>query len=151
MSHPDQLPRLVGQEVIGMRRIVAVVLGTGLAANGLVMLAVPAGWYDAVPSVPETGPLNPHFVRDISAAYFVAGAALAWFAIDRLARPAALVAAMFLAVHAVVHLCDAVAGREHAHQLIIDLPTVFLPPALAIWIVWPPLRGGATWSKGEVQ
>ena len=134
-----------------MRTIVAWVLGIGLAANGLAMLAVPAGWYDAVPGVPETGPFNPHFVRDIGAAYLIAGAAIAWFAIERHARPAAQVAATFLVFHALVHLWDAVAGREHAHRLIVDLPTVFLPPALAIWIVWSSASRGATSTKGVRQ
>jgi hypothetical protein len=132
-----------------MRTIVAWLLGIGLAANGLAMLAVPAGWYDAVPGVPETGPFNPHFVRDIGAAYLVAGAAIVWFAIDRHARPAAQAAAAFLVLHALVHLWDAVAGREHAHQLLVDLPTVFLPPALATWIVWSSASRGATSTKGE--
>jgi len=121
-----------------MRVIVAWIVGLGLIANGLTMLAVPDAWYAFVPGVPETGPLNPHFVRDIGAAYLVAGATLVWFAIDRAARPAALAGAAFLAIHALVHLWDTAAGREHAHQLFVDLPTVFLPPVLAIWIVWPP-------------
>jgi hypothetical protein len=151
MSQTVLLPRLVRQEAIGMRRIVAWVLGIGLASNGLVMLAVPAGWYDAVPGVSETGPFNPHFVRDIGVTYLVAGAALVSFAIDRLARPAALAAAAFLALHGFVHLSDAIAGREHAHQLLIDFPTVFLPPALAILITWPPVSRGATPTKGEGQ
>lgn len=134
-----------------MRKIVAWVLGIGLAANGLAMLAAPAGWYVAVPGVAETGPFNPHFVRDIGAAYLVAGLAVIWFAIDRLARPAALAAAAFLAFHALVHLWDAVAGREHAHQLLVDLPTVFLPPVLAAWIVWSSASRGATSTKGVGQ
>ena len=49
---------------------------------------------------------------------------------------AAEAAAVFLVLHAAVHLWDVVAGREPASQLPADLPTVFLPPALAIWIVW---------------
>jgi hypothetical protein len=134
-----------------VRKIVAWMLGIGLAANGLVMLAGPAGWNDAVPGVPETGPYNPHFVRDIGAAYLVAGGAIVWFAIDRLARPATQAAAAFLVVHALVHLWDAVAGRERAHQLLVDLPTVFLPPALAIWIVWSSASRGATSTKGVRQ
>ncbi len=120
-----------------MRRVVALILGIGLAANGLIMLADPSGWYAMVPGVIETGPFNAHFVRDVGVAYLVAGAALAWVARDPAARPAALAAAAFLALHALVHLWDAAAGREHVHQLVIDLPAVFLPPALAIWIAWP--------------
>jgi uncharacterized protein YjeT (DUF2065 family) len=120
-----------------MRAIVAWIVGLGLVANGLTMLAVPDAWYGLVPGVPQTGPFNPHFVRDIGAAYLVAGASLVWFALDRAARPAAFAGAAFLAIHALVHLWDAAAGREHVHQLLIDLPTIFLPPALAIWITWP--------------
>jgi hypothetical protein len=121
-----------------MRAIAAWIVGLGLIANGLTMLAIPDAWYASVPGVAQTGPFNPHFVRDIGAAYLVTGAALVWLAIDRAARPAAQAGAAFLAVHALVHLWDAVAGREHVHQLLVDLPTVFLPPALAIWIAWSP-------------
>ncbi len=121
-----------------VRPIIAWIVGLILIANGLTMLAVPEAWYALVPGVPQTGPFNPHFVRDIGAAYLVAGGTLVWFAIDRSARPAALAGAAFLAIHAGVHVWDAAAGREHAHQLFVDLPAIFLPPALAIWIAWPP-------------
>jgi hypothetical protein len=126
------------QEARTMRRIVAWIVGLSLITNGLTMLAVPDAWYVLVPGVPQTGPLNPHFVRDIGTAYLIAGATLVWFAIDRAAWPAAVAGAAFLAIHALIHLWDAAAGREHAHQLLVDLPTVFLPPVLAIWIAWPP-------------
>jgi uncharacterized protein YjeT (DUF2065 family) len=121
-----------------IRAIAAWIVGIGLVANGLTMLAIPDTWYALVPGVPQTGPFNPHFVRDIGAAYLVAGVTLVWFAVDRAKRPAAQAGATFLAIHALVHLWDAAAGREHAHQLLVDLPTVFLPPALAIWIAWSP-------------
>ena len=120
-----------------MRVAVAWILGITLAINGLAMLGWPGGWYQAVPGVPATGPFNPHFVRDIGCAYLAAGAALVWVALRPVARPAALIAAAFLGVHALVHLWDALAGREHAHNLLVDLPSVFLPPLLAIWIVAP--------------
>jgi len=134
-----------------MRDLVAWMLGFGLAANGLIMLGFPAGWYASVPGVAESGSFNPHFIRDIGAAYLVAGVALAWFARDRNARAAAQAAAAFLALHALVHLWDAAAGREHLHQLLIDLPTIFLPPALAIWIAWTPRGRGALSAKGEAR
>jgi uncharacterized protein YjeT (DUF2065 family) len=120
-----------------MRRVLAVVLGIGLVLNALLMLALPAAWYAAVPGVTQTGPLNLHFVRDIGAAYLVAGAALCGFATTPKARPAAQAAAAFLALHALVHLWDAAAGREQIQQLLLDLVTVFLPAVLAAWISWP--------------
>ena len=134
-----------------MRAIVAWLLGLGLMANGLVMLGVPADWYAWVPGVADTGPLNEHFVRDIGVAYLVAGASLVWFAIDAGGRPAAQAGAAFLALHALIHLWDAAAGREHVHQLFIDLPTVFLPPALALWIAWAPRDRGSIMAKGEAR
>jgi hypothetical protein len=107
-----------------MRKILALILGAGLAAKGLFMLGDPAAWYAAVPGVPMTGPLNPHFVRDIGCAYCVA-------------RAAALAGGAFLALHALVHLWDWASGREMLDHLIADLPAVFAPPALALWLAWP--------------
>lgn len=119
-----------------MRRMVACILGLALAVNGLVMLGWPAAWYAAIPGVPATGPFNPHFVRDIGAAYLVAGAALIAFAGAPGVLPAAQTAAGFLTLHALVHLWDAAAGREHGQQLLVDLPAIFLPAALAISVAW---------------
>ena len=130
-----------------MRAVVAGIIGVALAVNGLFMLAAPAAWYVTVPGVSGTGPFNAHFVRDIGAAYCVAGAALALFAATLKARAAAQAAAAFLALHAFVHLWDAAAGREHVHQLLIDGPTVLLPPLLAIWIAWSPAGRGADAAK----
>jgi uncharacterized protein YjeT (DUF2065 family) len=120
-----------------MRSMLAWILGIGLAVNGLMMLGAPAAWYAAVPGVAETGPFNPHFVRDIGAAYLAAGGSLLWFAAQPAARAVAQAGAAFLTLHALIHVWDAAAGRAHVHRLLADLPAVFLPPALAIWIAWP--------------
>jgi hypothetical protein len=137
MSQTIRLPRPIGAEEVTMRNVLAWVLGTGLAINGIAMLAAPAGWYAAIPGVAETGPFNPHFVRDIGVAYLAAGAPFLWFAMRPAARAAAQAGAAFLALHALIHVWDAAAGREHAHQLLTDLPAIFLPAVLAIWIAWP--------------
>jgi hypothetical protein len=137
MSQTIRLPRRIGAEEVTMRTMLTWILGIGLAINGIMMVAAPAAWYMAVPGVPETGPFNPHFVRDIGAAYLVTGAALLWLAAQKAARAAAQAGAAFLTLHALIHLSDAAAGREHVHQLLIDLPAVFLPAALAIWIARP--------------
>jgi hypothetical protein len=75
------------QETNGMRVIIAWALGLGLGANGLAMLCLPAHWYAAVPGVADTGPFNPHFIRDIGLAYVVAATTLVWFALDRTPPP----------------------------------------------------------------
>lgn len=117
------------------RITVAIGLGLLLAANGLFMLADSASWYAMVPGVPETGPFNPHFVRDIGAVYVVAGGALAVLALDERAVPAALAGALFLTLHALVHVADAIAGRLHTDHILSDLVTVFAPAVIAFWLV----------------
>jgi hypothetical protein len=116
------------------RIAVAVGLGLILAANGVLMLVDPAGWYALVPGVPETGPLNPHFVRDIGCAYLVTGLALAGLALGEAARAAALAGAGFLTLHALVHVGDAIAGHAHGDHVLLELATVFAPAVIALWL-----------------
>jgi len=120
-----------------MRTKLAWVLGLLAAANGVFMLLATAAWYASVPGVPNTGPFNAHFIRDIGAAFLVAGGSLVWFARDARARPAALACAAFFVLHALVHLTDAITGRESTYQAVHDLPTVYLGALLALWIAWP--------------
>jgi len=120
-----------------MRTKLTWVLGLLAAANGVFMLVAPAAWYAIVPGVPDTGPFNTHFIRDIAAAFLVAGGALVWCARDARARPAALGSAAFFTLHALVHLSDAITGRESIYQAVHDLPTVYLGALLALWIAWP--------------
>jgi uncharacterized membrane protein HdeD (DUF308 family) len=121
-----------------MRWVLMLLLGLVLAANGLFMLVDPAAWYALAPGVPETGPLNPHFVRDIGCAYAVAGAALIGNAFEERQRAAALAGALFLTLHALVHVADAVAGREHAEHALAELVTIFVPAVIALWLVLSP-------------
>ena len=118
-----------------IRITMAIGLGLALAANGFLMLVDPGTWYALVPGVPETGPLNPHFVRDIGCAYLVTGLALAALAFGDGARPAAFAGALFLILHALVHVADAMSGRAHADHVLADLATVFAPAAIALWLV----------------
>lgn len=109
-----------------------VTLAAGLAGNGLAMLLAPATWYHAVPGVIYTGPLNTHFVRDIGAAYLCAGVGLAWRAwCGPVAAPAAWLGALFLLLHAGVHLAEVLLGICGWGQWLADVPGVTLPALAA--------------------
>lgn len=127
-----------------MRTVLIFGLGGLLALNGLVMLAAPDAWYALCPGVRMTGPFNGHFVRDIGAAYVAAGVGVAWFAARPAARAAALIAVLFLAAHALIHFTDLLFGREAWSEVLIDLPAIYLPPALAAWLVWSHPKQGVT-------
>jgi hypothetical protein len=120
-----------------MRKAMLWTIGLLQLAVGVTMLFGPQSFYDLAPGVNETGPFNPHFVRDVGSAFLVAGAGLLWFARDARARPAALVGAAFLALHALVHVWDGLAGRERPAHLVHNLPLLIGFAALALWLAWP--------------
>ncbi len=108
------------------------VFGLGTTANALWMLAGPMHWYTDLPAgVPDTGPFNPHFVRDIGCAFLTVGVAQVWAAFDRRSRvPLVVVSALFLALHALLHVYDTLSGAlDHTHWW-LDLPGVYLPAAV---------------------
>jgi hypothetical protein len=122
-----------------MKRILVAALALFTGLNGLAMLLAGRAWYGAVPGVTETGPFNPHFVKDIGAAYLAAGVGLAWLAIARSPRGlgAAFAGALFLALHAGIHLVEAVGAPTGLSDLARDAPGVILPAILALWVAWP--------------
>ncbi|MFN3584534.1 hypothetical protein [Phenylobacterium sp.] len=108
-------------------------LAAALGGNGLVMLFSSQAWYDAVPGVPATGPFNAHFVRDIGAAYLVAGLGAAWFAWRPREGWAALAAgALFLTFHAGIHVYDAACGATPWADVAQDFTGVYLLAALPL-------------------
>lgn len=119
------------------RPIARLLLALILAVNGAAMLFVPSLWYQLIPGVTGTGPLNVHFVRDIGCAYLCAGAAFAWLSRDPRAWPAALTGSAFLLLHALVHVAEAVSGTFSLSHFLRDLPGVFLLPLAAAWLAWP--------------
>lgn len=122
-----------------MRRVLACVLGVGLCANGLTMLAGLLLWRGGIPG--ESRPLSALIHRDIGVAYGVAGVALIGYAIRRDGRAAARAGATFLVLHGQVHggLRGAVhrrasaAWRGQAGRPPVDGTSPFLPPLLALW------------------
>jgi hypothetical protein len=93
----------------------------------------PQWWYGAVPGVIATGPFNPHFVRDIGAAYLVTALGLGWFAArPREGWPALAAGAAFLTLHAAIHVYDATCGGRPLQDLVRDFAGVYLTAALAL-------------------
>jgi hypothetical protein len=106
--------------------------GVGNLANGVWMLADPAHWYLNLPArVPDFGPLNEHFVRDIGCAFSLIGLLLlAAIARPAWRLPACVVAAAFYGLHALVHVIDTTRGLVGPEHWGIDLPGVYVPAAL---------------------
>jgi hypothetical protein len=100
--------------------------------NALWMLADPASWYQNLPArVPDTGPLNPHFVRDIGCAFAAVSLGFCLAAEVPAARRGALyVGTLFYGFHALLHVADILTGRLPADHWWVDLPGVFVPALL---------------------
>lgn len=113
----------------------AIVLGIAAEANGLFMLASPAGWYFAVPGVTTTGAFNQHFVRDIGLIFLLLGAAFLLGAAKPRQRVLAWgVSALWLAGHALFHLWEVAVGICGPAVLVRDFPAVSLPAILGLLI-----------------
>jgi hypothetical protein len=125
-------------------RIAFVVLGVMSLGNGLYMLAAPDHWFHEMPAaIPDTGPMNPHFVRDVGVVYALAGAGLLWAALNiARAYPVLVMAALFYAGHAALHVADILTGHLPADHWGIDFSGVFLPAIILCTIAWPPV-----WKK----
>ena len=115
--------------------LVYLVLGAGMILNACWMFIDPGHWYAELPAaVPDTGPLNAHFVRDVGCAFLAAGVALVWAALDAPRRlPLVGTAAIFLTGHAVLHVYDTATGAlPHSHWW-LDFPGVYLPALVLVW------------------
>ena len=114
--------------------IVLGLFGLGNVLNGAWMLYDPPHWYATLPAgVPDFGPLNEHFVRDIGCIFFLLGAALVAAAfLPRWRLPAAAASAAFLVLHAVVHVVDTMRGLVGPEHWTIDIPGVYAPAALLV-------------------
>lgn len=120
-----------------MRNSLCWILGAVLIVNGLAMVFATDLWFNSVPSVPATGPLNGHFVRDVGCAYLVCGAALIWLVFNPAAWPAAMAGAAFQLLHAATHVWDLAADRETGAHFALDAVLVVVPSLLALWLAWP--------------
>ncbi len=80
-----------------------------------------------------------HLVRDVGCAYLTMGLLLALAACwPRGGFPLLIAVAVFMVLHALLHVWDILAGRLPMSHTLTDLPLVFLPGvmtvALAFWL-----------------
>lgn len=103
-------------------------------ANAVWMLADPHLWYTDLPAdVPDFGPYNEHFVRDLGFVFLTLGGALAWAARRPEWRlPLVAVTAAFYFLHAAGHVFDTARGFVDPHHWWLDLPLVYLPAVLLL-------------------
>jgi hypothetical protein len=117
-----------------MLRLLCGLLAAFYALTGLFILADGRRFYE-LPDVMQTGPFNPHFMRDIGAATLVAGMAIASYAWRPRYRPAAVVGTALVAAHALIHVVEISSGMDtHAGQ---TLMLVIVPAILAIIACMP--------------
>lgn len=109
--------------------LVLVIFALGNLGNAAWMLATPLGWYTTLPAgVPDFGPLNEHFVRDLGAMFLVSGAALFYSALQRSWRKVVVACNLgWYAVHSLVHVYDTLRGAVGKVHFVIDLPLVYVP------------------------
>lgn len=112
------------------------------AANAIWMLAMPAGWYHDLPAaVPDTGPFNAHFVRDIGIAFATMALAFGWAAFEpRWRTPLVGMATVFMTGHALLHFVDTLRGELDGDHWLLDLPGVYLPALVLVPIAVHLLR-----------
>ncbi|HAC57918.1 MAG TPA: hypothetical protein DCF73_06135 [Rhodobiaceae bacterium] len=120
-----------------LKRVVLALFALVWLINAIWMLADPADWYASIDGVSNTGPYNPHFVRDIGVAYLMlallSGAAIRWPV-----HATALLGAvtLYLGLHALLHVWDIAAARLPIEHVLVDLPGVFLPPFISAALTW---------------
>ncbi len=120
------LPELIARTLIALVIVVCL-------ANGAFMIGAPLAWYHALPTVPATGPANPHFIVDIGLAYLCSGAVLFYGVLYPEGRWLALVAgALWLTLHGAFHMVELADGTATFARFKADAPGVLGPPSL-VW------------------
>ena len=106
----------------------AVLLGFVLVVNATWQLVAPESWYWAIPGVPDRGPFNQHFVRDLGIIYALTGVGLILGALRPQRRLTYWWApTLWLAGHALFHFWEVLVGICSPASLLEDFTGVTLP------------------------
>lgn len=120
---------------------IALLLGLAMLGNGVFMTMAPESWYWMVPGVPDRGPFNQHFVRDIGFIYMLAGAAFIYGSVYTRHRLTLwLMPTAWLVCHAIFHIWEVVVGICGPESLVEDFAGVTLPALLALGLIYGSYR-----------
>tara|TARA_R110002110_G_scaffold10551_7_gene51960 strand:- start:813 stop:1214 length:402 start_codon:yes stop_codon:yes gene_type:complete len=121
--------------------VVALLLGMAMLMNGVFMTVAPESWYWLVPGVPDRGPFNQHFVRDIGFIYILGGAAFVYGAFYTSHRALLwLIPTAWLSVHAMFHIWEVIVGICGPESLIEDFAGVTVPALLGVCLIYGSYR-----------
>jgi hypothetical protein len=117
--------------------LIALVMGVLMIANGTIMILAPEPWYWQVPGVPDRGPFNQHFVRDIGINYALIGASFILGVHYRQHRWVFwLAATAWLGGHALFHVWEVIVGICSPAAMLEDFAGVTLPALVGCWLVF---------------
>lgn len=115
----------------------ALLLGLAALANGSFMTFAPEPWYWLVAGVPDRGPFNQHFLRDIGMNYLLIGSAFVYGALYAKHRLLLwLMPTAWLLCHAIFHLWEVLVGICGPQSLQEDFAGVTLPALLAVSLLF---------------
>ena len=121
--------------------------------NGLWMLIGPTHWYYNLPAgVPEYGPLNLHFIRDIGCTFFALGVGLVFAAFYPSCRlPLFSMNSAFYLLHMLVHVHEMVSGRVRLSMFWMDLPAVYVPAIVVCILNLFMIKSWQNEWKGQIR
>ena len=120
---------------------IALLLGAVMLANGVFMTLAPESWYWVVPGVPDRGPFNQHFIRDIGFIYILAGVAFIYGAVYVKHRLMLwLFPTAWLTLHAIFHIWEVIVGICGPESLIEDFGGVTLPALIGMGLIFKSYR-----------
>lgn len=115
----------------------ALLLGLATLGNGVFMTIAPESWYWLIPGVPDRGPFNQHFVRDIGFIYILVGAAFIYRVVYVQHRVQLwLLPTAWLVLHAIFHVWEVIVGICGPESLVEDFAGVTFPALLAAGLTY---------------
>jgi hypothetical protein len=112
--------------------IICLIFASTNILNALWMILAPKHWYHNLPAgVPEYGPLNYHFIRDLGCTFLLLGIGLIFAGFYLSCRlPLFTMNTTFYLLHMFVHVHEVVSGRVRLSMFWMDLPLVYVPAAI---------------------